>query len=436
MAPPSNAPMITETAPNMPHNIGKLSRAEFVGIIAAMMGMNSLSIDAMLPALPQIGAALHVLHGNDRQWVVTAYPLGLGIGSLIFGPISDRYGRRITALASIALFMLATLSCALTNSFTWLLLSRVLAGIFAASTRVVPVSIVRDCFEGDAMARILSLIFMVFMIAPILAPSFGQAVLLILSWRWIFGALLMLAAALWVWIWLRLPETLTSDRCAPIDPRAMAQMFGRVLRHRSSLGYMITSGIAMAGSVAYIASSQQIFTDVFHLPRLFPLAFAGVSATMAVAAFSSSRMVERLGARRLSQGALVAMAVSGALHVALVASGRETVLTFIALQAVGMMCVALTGSNFGAIAMEPFAKGAGLASSIQAFLVAVVSVGLGGMVGAAFDGTTMPIAMGYMLFGLTGLGIVAWAERGRLFTRPHHGGLRAFAEGSSAGLED
>ncbi len=401
---------------------------EFVAVIAALMAMNSLSIDPMLPALPAIGAALHVANPNHPQWVITAYLLGLGTGSLVFGPLSDRFGRKTLTLWSIALFLMATLCCALAPSFAMLLAGRVTAGFFAASSRVISVSIVRDRFEGDRMARIMSLAYMVFMIVPVIAPSFGQAILLIAPWRWIFGVLLVLGSCLFLWILLRLSETLPRERRTAIDPRTIATMLVRVATHRSSIGYMIAGGIVMSGTVAFITSVQQIFADIFHNTGIFPLAFAAISSLMAVGGFANSRLVERIGARRLSHGAVFAMILIALTHIAIIALGVESMASFIVLQALSMLCISLTGSNFGAISMEPFAKGAGLASSFQAFISCVISALLGGAVGAAFNGTAIPLAFGFLLFGLLALAVVAWAERWRLFTRPRHAPLREQAD--------
>lgn len=397
---------------------------EFVLLCACLMAMNALSIDPMLPALPQIGCDLSIPHPNDRQLIISTYFLGLGIGSLFFGVLSDRFGRKIVLGSAMALFVLSTIACASAQSFTMMLIGRVSAGFFAGSSRVITVSIIRDRFSGDAMARIMSLIFAVFMLIPVMAPSFGQAILSIAPWRWIFWALVILALIILTWMIVRLPETLHPENRVPISLRSMARTVGVIIRTRSSIGYMLASGVVMGGLIGFILSIQQIFFDIFDAAEIFPIGFAAIAGCMGIGSLINSRLVSRFGARRMSQSALVAFILIAAVHLAVILVSAETLVTFMILQAMTMMTIAFTASNFSAISMEPFHKGAGVASSFQAFLTTAVSSALGSIVGRAFDGTTLPFTMGLLAFGSVSLLIVIWAERGKLFTRPNHGILR------------
>lgn len=397
---------------------------EFVLMCACLMATNALSIDPMLPALPDIGRDLSIPHPNDRQWIISTYFLGLGIGSLLFGVLSDRYGRKVVLGSALALFALSTIICATSQSFAMMLIGRASAGFFAGSSRVITVSIIRDRFRGDAMARVMSLIFAVFMLIPVVAPSFGQAILWFAHWRWIFWVLVMLAGMFLTWMLLRLPETLPAENRVPISVRNMAQTVGLIFRTRSSIGYMLASGVVMGGLIGFILSIQQIFFDVFHAQKIFPIGFAMIAGCMGIGSLINSRLVSRFGARRMSQGALIAFIAIAAVHMAVILVGAETLVTFMLLQAMTMMTVAFTASNFSAISMEPFQKGAGVASSFQAFLTTAVSAALGSMVGRAFDGTTLPFTTGLLVFGTLSFLIVIWAERGQLFTRPNHAALR------------
>ncbi|RVT44051.1 MFS transporter [Sphingobium algorifonticola] len=392
------------------------------------MAMNALSIDPMLPALPAIGESLSIASPNDRQWIITTYFMGLGLGSLIYGPLSDRFGRKPVMGISLGLFVIFTGFCALSHSFAMLLVGRFACGFFAASSRVIAISIVRDRFQGDRMARIMSLIFIVFMIVPILAPAFGQAVLLIAPWRWIFGALLIIGAIIVTWMLVRLPETLDPRNRVEIRAADLAQTLRSVVTHRSAIGYMTASGVVMGALVGFITSVQQIFFDVFHEEALFPLAFAGIAGFMGIGSFLNSHLVERVGARRLSQGSLMVLILISGCHALVAWAGFETMASFIAFQAMTMLSFAFTGSNFGAISMEPFTRGAGMASSFQAGLTTILSALLGAFIGSQFNGTTLPLALGFFGYGAAALLIVTWAERGKLFTRP---GLSALRHGAS-----
>lgn len=397
---------------------------EFVLLCACLMAMNALSIDPMLPALPEIGHDLAIPHPNDRQFIISIYFMGLGFGSLLFGVLSDRFGRKAVLGSAMALFIISSIACASAQSFAMLLAGRACAGFFAGASRVITVGIVRDRFRGDAMARVMSLIFAVFMLIPVMAPSFGSAILLVAPWRWIFWALVILASLILIWMVARLPETLKPENRMRITPGALFQTVGLVIRTRSSIGYMLASGVVMGGLIGFILSIQQIFFDVFDAAKIFPLGFAAIAGCMGIGSLINSRLVSRFGARRMSQSALVAFILIAAVHLAVILAGLETLVTFMVLQAMTMMTVAFTASNFSAISMEPFHKGAGVASSFQAFLTTALSSALGSIVGSAFDGTTLPFTIGLLVFGISSFLIVIWAERGKLFTRPHHGAMR------------
>ena len=397
---------------------------EFVLLCACLMAMNALSIDPMLPALPAIGRDLAIAQPNDRQLIISVYFLGLGVGSLLFGVLSDRYGRKRVLGWAMVLFILSSMACAAAQSFPMMLIGRACAGFFSGASRVITVGIIRDRFRGDAMARVMSLIFAVFMLIPVMAPSFGQAILWIAPWRWIFWALAILASLILLWMVVRMPETLRPENRMRITVRALLHTVGTITRTRSSIGHMLASGVVMGGLVGFILSVQQIFFDVFKAEHIFPIAFAIIAGCMGVGSLLNSRLVSRFGARRMSQGALIAFILIALIHVAVILAGRETIVTFMLLQAMTMLTIAFTASNFSAISMEPFSKGAGVASSFQAFLTTALSATLGSIVGLAFNGTTLPLTMGLLIFGSLSFLIVIWAERGKLFTRPNNSGLR------------
>ncbi|MGC4250904.1 MAG: multidrug effflux MFS transporter [Sphingobium sp.] len=397
---------------------------EFVILCACLMAMNALSIDPMLPALPDIGRDLNIPHPNDRQLIISMYFLGLGVGSLLFGILSDRYGRKRVLGGAMALFILSSIACAGAHSFVMLLAGRTCAGFFAGASRVITVGIIRDRFRGDAMARVMSLIFAVFILIPVMAPSMGQAILWIAPWRWIFWTLALLATMILLWMLARLPETLKPENRIAISARTVVRGVGAVIGHRSAIGYMMASGVAMSGLIAFILSIQQIMFDTFGAKAIFPIAFAVMAGSMGIGSLINSRLVSRFGARRLSQGALIVFILICAVHVGVIEAGWESLAAFLVLQSLTMLTISFTASNFSSISMEPFSKGAGIASSFQSFLTTAVSATLGSLVGRAYDGTPLPLALGTACFGCGALAIIVWAERGRLFTRPGHGMLR------------
>jgi MFS transporter, DHA1 family, multidrug resistance protein len=393
---------------------------EFVALSAAMMSTQAIAIDAMLPAFPAIVAALKVSNPNHGQWVVTAYMAGLGTGQLVWGLLSDRFGRRPIVLGGIGLYVVAALVCGLTKSFEALLAWRFVHGLAAASATVVR-SIVRDLYSGRQMARVLSLTFVVFLTVPVLAPSLGQAILWMGSWRYIFIACGVFASIVWLWAFLRLPETLHPEYRLSLDPAHILRAVRLVVLNRISMFYTLAMTVLFGSLIAYVGMVQQIFADVFHQPRIMPLMFALCAVFMGVAAFMNSRLVGRLGMRLISHCAILVFIAISALHVAIVALGWEEIWTFVLLQAATMATFSLSVSNFGAMAMEPVGAVAGIGASLQGCISTGSAAIVGAMIGREFNGTTQPLAFGSLCCGFIALGFVLAAERGRLF-RQHHAG--------------
>lgn len=391
---------------------------EFVVLMACLMAVNALAIDMMLPALPHIGAELGIPDENRRQWVIAAYLLGFGGAQLFLGTLSDRFGRKPVLLTSMALYVVCSLVAAFAASFEILIAARIVQGLGAAASRVLTVSIIRDCYSGRQMARVMSLAFIVFLMMPALAPGLGQLVMLIGPWRWIFEGLGLFAAALMLWLVLRLPETLAPDRRLAIEFERIVAALRTVFVVRAAIGYTIALSLLMGALFGFINSVQQIYADVFRWPNLFTAAFSLMALSMASASFVNSRIVLRYGMRRISHAALVGYVCVSALNLALVLSGYQNVWSFTALMCGTMFCFGMTSANFGAMAMEPVGHIAGTASSLQGFISVVGGALLGSFIGQHFDGTTVPLLLGFRGLGLLALFAVLWTEHGRLF-QPH-----------------
>jgi MFS transporter, DHA1 family, multidrug resistance protein len=390
---------------------------EFVVLIAGLMSLNALAIDAMVPALPAIGAALGVADENSRQLVVSLYVLGFGLTQIVYGPLSDRFGRKPVLVVSLILYVGFALACWAAPSFTLLLAARMAQGGAAASTRVLVVSIVRDRFEGARMARIMSLAFLVFLLIPMLAPLFGQLTLLVASWRAIFFGLALGGAIMLLWSLVRLPETLHPEYRRPLHPRTIWDGTWQTLSNRQSIGYTLAFTLMMASLMGYINSIQQIVFDIFRRPELIAATFAGVALPMAFTSWLNSRIVERIGARRVAHTGLALFTLSALAHLALVLTADESLWLFIGLQGLTMACFGLASANFGALAMQPLGHVAGTASSVQGTIGTIGGALLGLLVGQSFDGTLLPMVGAFAAFGTIALLIVAATERGRLFGR-------------------
>ena len=388
---------------------------QFVALIAALMAVNALAIDSMLPALPAIGRSLGIDDGNQRQWIVTAYLLGFGVAQIVYGPLADRFGRKPILLGGVAAYVLFSALAAFSTTFEMLLAARVLMGIGAAATRVLAVSVVRDCYSGRDMARVMSLAFIVFLAVPILAPSIGQAIMLFGPWRWVFGGLGVFGTGVLLWTAMRLPETLHPSDRLPFSPARVAGAFRLTLTNRIAVGYMLAMALVLGSLFGFINSAQQIFAETLSAPKLFTTVFAFIAGFMALSSFLNARIVGRLGPRRVSHLALCGFIAVSAIHAVVAVTGHETLVSFAVLQAGVMFCFGLVVSNFGSLAMEPLGHVAGTASSVQGFVTTTGSALLGFFIGQHFDGTTVPLSIGFILCGLLALGVVLVAERGRLF---------------------
>ncbi len=393
-----------------------LHRNEFIAFVAALMAVNALGVDLMLPALADIGRDLAVTAANHRQWVITAYMLGFGTGQLVYGPLADRFGRKPILIVSLIGFVGASIFAASSATFGALLGARVLQGLMSASTRVLAVAIVRDCFSGRQMARTLSVAQMIFFLVPILAPTLGQGLLLLFGpWRFIFYALGAFAALVLAYVLTRLPETLPVARRVPISVASLANGYRVTLTNRYSAGYAAAASLTFGGIIAFVSLAQQIFVEEFGAGKHFTLLFALCAFSMGCASFANSRLVERLGTRLISQSAVLALIALSIGHLVVIAAGLESLPTYIVFQALSMTCIGLCGSNFGAMAMEPVGHIAGAASSIQGFITSVGAVAVGTAIGQSYNGTTVPLAIGYLCIGLAVLGVVYVVEGGKLF---------------------
>jgi DHA1 family bicyclomycin/chloramphenicol resistance-like MFS transporter len=414
--------------------LAKIGFIEFVVLAAAMMSTQALAIDAMLPAFPIIVSSLRVANENHVQWIVTAYMAGLGCGQLFWGLMSDRFGRRPILICGLGLYVLAALLCGLAGSFHTLLVWRFIHGLSAASV-VVTRSVIRDLYSGRQMARVMSLTFMVFLTVPILAPSLGALILWLAPWRYIFIVCGVFAGFVCAWAYLRLPETLHPEYRLTLSRSHIVSAVRLVLGTRTSLCYTLAMTVMFGGIMAYVGMVQQTFGEVFHRANLMPTMFALCATTMGVAAFLNSRIVERLGMRRISHTALLTYICITALHTVIAALGAEQIWTFVVFQSATMACFALSISNFGAMAMEPVASVAGIGASLQGFVSTLSGALVGALIGRQFNGTAVPLAAGSLCCGLASLLFVLLAEKGRLF-RGHHtaGDLPAVAQAEGAGL--
>ncbi len=388
---------------------------EFVTLTALIISLVALSIDVMLPALQQIGGELGARRANDAQLVISALFVGLALGQVFFGPLSDSVGRKPAIHAGLVLFIIGCLMSILATDFTVMLAGRVLQGLGAAGPRSVAIALVRDRYEGRAMARVMSLVMGVFILVPALAPGIGQIILMIAHWRAIFGFMLAVAAVSLVWFALRQPETLAPERRVGFSPARILLAVRETCGSRVAFGYTLASGLIFGAFVGYLNSAQQIFQIQYGLGALFPLYFAALALAIGSASFVNARLVMRHGMRRLSAWALGLLAgLSLAFLVpAYLAAGTPPLWALMAYMAAAFFCIGMLFANFNALAMAPLGHIAGVGTAVVGSLTTLISMSLGAAIGWTYDGTVLPLVAGFALLGLAAIAVMCWTERGR-----------------------
>lgn len=407
------------SSPSRPAQPLPLGKRELVAMLALAQALQALAIDSMLPALGYIAQDLGANDPNRRQLVVGMFLIGIGCGALLPGTLADRYGRKPVLLGSILSYSALCAACAMARDFTVLVVLRFLCGLLSGGLGAICSAIIRDRFDGDRMASLQSLVFTVFMVVPMLAPTIGQAMLLLGGWRWIFGGMALMGLAMASWIWLRLPETLDPANAQPISLARIFGSTGEVLLCRPSIGYVIASAMTMGVMWGYVQSCQQLLGEHFGAGASFPILFGGMALFIAIGNLTNSKLVLRFGARRTGHTGLILYGLTGLAQFVLAHGGHETLWQFVPLMALNMLFGSFIGANFASIALQPFPRIAGAASSLQLFVRTMIASFLGAAIGQAYDQSARPLSTAMLLGSVVALALVLFSERGRLFRRPN-----------------
>ncbi|TCL73549.1 multidrug effflux MFS transporter [Rhizobium sp. BK251] len=396
----------------------KLGLVEFIITIAIMTASVAMGIDSMIPALPSIGHSLGAGNINDGQLVIASFFLGFGLSQIVFGSLSDTYGRRKILLGGLAFYACAMFAAAAAHDFNTLLLMRFVQGIGAAAVRITTMAIVRDCFGGREMARVMSYVMIVFMIVPIIAPSIGQLIITYADWHWIFILLGVVGTILFLWALARLKESLPEEERLPLSATSVATGFKTVLTNRITCGYMIGLTLFTGVICAYVVSVQQVFGELYGLGDWLPIAFAATAGGIAVANFANGSFVRRFGMRRISHAAMLLFTILSIFGYVHALGGTPPFVFSYILFSILLMFFAVIATNFTAISLEPMGHLAGTATAITGFVSTTGGALLGGAVGQMFNGTVQPLFGGFALFGAITVLATLWAEKGKLFTHP------------------
>ncbi|MZR31396.1 multidrug effflux MFS transporter [Sneathiella litorea] len=391
----------------------KLGFVEQVILLALMISMVALSIDVMLPALFNISQDLHAENPNDRQYIIAAVFLGLAIGQLFYGPLSDSTGRKPAIYIGFGLFLIGCLLSIFAENFTVMLIGRLLQGLGVASPRIVSLALIRDQYEGREMARFVSLVMTVFILVPVLAPALGQLILIFAEWRMIFVVLFILGLATLIWFSLRQEETLAVEKRARLSIKRIWQAANEVVRTRAAFGFTMVGGFIFSAFLGYLTMSQQIFQDQYGVGEMFAVYFGLLALALGAASFVNARLVMRFGMRKLSYYALVMLTlISVSFMVYTYAwNGHPPLWTLVAFFMVIFFCIGILFGNFNAMAMEPLGHIAGVAAAVIGSITTFVSMGLGTVIAQLYDGTVFPLVSSFAVLGALSLAAMIWTVR-------------------------
>jgi len=381
---------------NQPH-----FKYEFVALMASLMSIVALSIDALLPALPEIGKSLGVIDSNENQLLITMIFLGLGFEQLIFGPLSDSFGRKPIVYIGFFVFIIASIICVTTNSFEMMIIGRILQGIGLSSPRSLSISMIRDEFSGDYMAKILSIVVMFFILIPVVAPTLGQFLLNFFNWESIFYVNLIFGVLIMIWFWIRQPETLAKEKRIKFTSHLFIDGTKEFFKYKEAVAYTFVSGFITGSFMVYLSTSQQIFQVQYNLADMFPYIFASLAISVGLATFLNSRSVVKYGMFRIAYVSTIAYAFISVLYVVLFWSGINpsigVLLSFFALQ---FFAVGFLFGNLRALAMQPLGHIAGIGAAINGFISTVMAVPIANYIGGFVSDSVLPLFIGFSLFGI------------------------------------
>ncbi len=388
------------------------SQIEFIALMASLMSVVALAIDALLPALDVIGITLGTQDPADNQLIITMIFLGLGIGPLLFGPISDAFGRKRIVYVGFGIFLFASFLCVYAESLQIMILGRILQGIGLSAPRTICIAIIRDSYEGDYMARIMSFVTVVFLLVPIVAPAAGKFVLDHYEWQGIFYVQLFFSGLVCLWFWKRQRETLREEKRIPFTRRLFVNGLKEVLQEKSTIGYTAISGLVFGAFMVYLSGSQQIFHEQYNLKEEFPLIFAGLSIAIGLAIFTNGSFVVKYGMEKMVTTALYGFFGISALYV-LLYTGKENppieiLMTFFAIQ---FFAIGFLFGNLRALAMQPMGHIAGMAAAITGFFSTLMAIPISTFIGRYIETSVLPVFTGFMICGLISIGLMAFSKR-------------------------
>jgi DHA1 family bicyclomycin/chloramphenicol resistance-like MFS transporter len=385
---------------------------EFVALMAALMSIVALAIDALLPAIAKIGISINSLDATDNQLLITMIFLGLGIGQLFFGPLSDCYGRKPMVYAGFVVFTTASIICVSAPSLEVMIIGRILQGIGLSAPRTIAISIIRDTYKGDYMAKVMSFVTAFFILIPVVAPAIGKAIMDIFGWEAIFYLQLLFALVIGIWFWRRQPETLHPEYKIPFSSHVFMDGLKELVKYKETLAFTIVSGLITGSFLVYLSASQHVFEDQYGLVEEFPYIFAGLAISIGLATFLNGTLVLKFGMRKLAFTALTFFSGFAILYVFLFwNSDNPSLIVLIGFLSVQFFCLGFVWGNLRSIAMEPIGHIAGIGAAITGFISTLLSIPIAAYVGSFVQETVLPMFIGLAICGLLSLGVFVIMRR-------------------------
>jgi DHA1 family bicyclomycin/chloramphenicol resistance-like MFS transporter len=381
---------------------------ELIVLLAMFTSLGALTIDLQLPAMPLILQSFGLTESNQQQWIITAYMLGFASAQIFYGPVSDSVGRKTVLIFGLLIYIIASIVCILADSYYWFLAARALQGVGAASARIMVNAITRDLYAGNEMARITSLVMMLFILVPVLAPTLGSVILLFAPWHAILYVFVLFGLVVLFWALVRMPESLSLDNRKSFNLIQLKGTFALVIKEPVSMAFAAVSGIIFSGFMAYLNSSEQLFSDIYQAQHLFPYLFGMIALFFGVAAFVNAKIVMKFGALKVTQVAMVLMLLTNSCYflVTMYFSGLPPLWSFVTMLIVINVCIGLVYGNVMAIAMYPLGQHAGMGASVIGVVSAVLASGLGIFISQQLVTDIFPIVIGFLATSLVALLLV------------------------------
>ena len=407
--------MSDSSVSNLDQHSKRLSERELVALFALLTSLTALTLDAMLPAFPNIAASLGIVDYQKTQWIVSAMIFGMVFGEIIFGPLSDAIGRKKSIVLGIVIYLIGSVVALSATSITMFLVGRIIQGFGVAGPKIASRALIRDMYKGAAMARIMSFVMMVFMLVPLLAPSIGLFVLQVAEWRWIFVLLITQASIAGIWLMLRQPETLTKEKRIPLNHKRLISDVKFILSRRDVLAFILLLGAIFAGLMLHISTAQSLFQDVYDTGDRFPIFFAMLAIGSSIISFSNGKIVQRVGMLSCVTIALSVLFTASCvlLCLALFYDGVPPFVLFMGLGIIMFSCLGMVFGNVNAMAMEPLGKTAGLGASLISSLSSLIAIIFSTVIGSFYDFTATPLASGFVLFSFIALLSLKYGNRYR-----------------------